>query len=113
MIRKSAKVLHITPGVSQNLFLSTVKFADANYITIFDNDEVNIFNANDTSITVTKGAILRGWRDTATNLWRIPLVRMVRNLNTDTALWCGAGQGGAPGNICNPSVRLNYRPLFF
>jgi hypothetical protein len=85
-VRKLAKVLHIMPGVSQNSLLSTVKFADANYITIFDNDEVNIYDANNTIITVTKGAILRGWRDTKTNLWRIPLVRMVRNLNTDTVL---------------------------
>ena len=85
-VRKLARVLHITPGVSQNSLLSTVKFADANYITIFDKDEVNIYDANDTTITVTKGAILRGWRDERTNLWRILLVRMVRNLNTDTAL---------------------------
>jgi hypothetical protein len=85
-VRKLARVLHITPGVSQNSLLSTVKFADANYITIFDKDEVNIYDANNTTITVTKGAILRGWRDERTNLWRIPLVRMVRNLNTDTAL---------------------------
>ena len=86
VVRKLARVLHITPGVSQNSLLSTVKFADANYITIFDKDEVNIYDANDTTITVTKGAILRGWRDNNTNLWRIPLVPMVRNLNTDTAL---------------------------
>jgi hypothetical protein len=85
-VKKLAKVLHITPGDSQNSLLSTVKFADANYITIFNKDEVNIFDANDTSITVTKGAILLGWRNTTTNLWCIPLVRMVLNLNTDTAL---------------------------
>jgi hypothetical protein len=60
-VRKLAKILHITPGVSQNSLLSTVKFADANYITIFDKDTVNIYNANDTTITVTKGAILWGW----------------------------------------------------
>ncbi len=66
--------------------LSTVKFADANYITIFDKDEVNIYDANDTIITVIKGAILRGWRNNKANLWRIPLVRMVWNLNTDTVL---------------------------
>ncbi len=58
-VRKLAKVLHITPGISQNSLLSTVKFADANYITVFDKDAVNIYNANNTVITVTKGAILR------------------------------------------------------
>ena len=85
-MRTPANELHITPGVSQNSLLSTVKYADANYITVFDKDEVNIYDANDTVVTVSKGAILRGWRDTNCNLWRIPLVNMVRNLNTDTVL---------------------------
>ncbi len=44
------------------------------------------YDANDTVVTVSKGAILRGWRDANCNLWRIPLVNMVRNLNTDTVL---------------------------
>jgi hypothetical protein len=85
-VRKLAKILHITPGVSQNSLLSTVKFADANYITIFDKDTVNIYNANNTIITITKGAILQGWQDKNSNLWCIPLVGMVWNLNTDTVL---------------------------
>jgi hypothetical protein len=59
--RKLAKILHITLGISQNSLLSTVKFADANYITIFNKDTFNIYNANNTIITITKGAILRGW----------------------------------------------------
>ena len=60
-VRKLAKILHITPGVSQNSLLSTVKFADANYITISNKDTVTIYNTNDTIITITKGAILWGW----------------------------------------------------
>ena len=85
-VRAPANELHITPGVSQHSLLSTSKFADANYITIFDKDTVNIYDANDTVISVTKGAILRGWRDPAINLWRIPLVDMVRNNTTDTVI---------------------------
>ena len=60
-VRTPANELHITPGVSQNSLLSTVKYADANYITVFDKDKVNIYDANDTVVTVSKGAILRGW----------------------------------------------------
>ena len=52
--------LHITPGVSQDSLLSTSKCADANYIAVYDKETVNIYDANDTMITVTKGAILRG-----------------------------------------------------
>jgi hypothetical protein len=85
-VRKLAKVFHITPSVSQNSLLSTVKFADANYITVFDKNKVNIYNANNTVVTVTKGATLRGWRDSKSNLWHILLVCMVHNLNTDTVL---------------------------
>ncbi len=85
-VRTLAKILHITPGVSQNSLLSTVKFADTNYITIFDKDPVNIYDANNTIITVTKGAILWGLQDKNSNLWHIPLVRMVRILNNNIVL---------------------------
>jgi hypothetical protein len=85
-VRKLAKILHITPGVSQNSLVSTAKFADANYITIFNKDTFNIYNANNTIITITKGAILQGLQDKNSNLWRIPLVHMVWNLNTNTVL---------------------------
>ncbi len=60
-VRKLAKNLHITPGISKNSLLSTVKLADENYITIFNKDTVNIYDANNTIITVTKGAIIGGW----------------------------------------------------
>ena len=85
-VRAPANELHITPGVSQHSLLSTSKYADANYITIFDKDTVNIYDANDMEITATKGAILRGWRDPDINVWRIPLVNMVRNNTTDTVI---------------------------
>jgi hypothetical protein len=68
------------------LLLSSGQFAAANYITIFDKEEVNIYDANDTIIAVTRGAILQGWWDAATRLWRIPLAARVRNNNTDTVI---------------------------
>jgi hypothetical protein len=83
-VQEPAQELRITPGITENLLLSTSKFAATNYITIFDKEEVNIYDANDTIITVSRGAILRGWMDTKSNLWRIPVVEVVRNNNTDT-----------------------------
>ncbi len=56
-VRDTAKELHITRGILENSLLSTGKFANANYISIFDKEEVNIYGANDTIITVTRGAI--------------------------------------------------------
>ena len=40
----------MVPGI-QNSPLSMRKFADAKYITIFDKDEVNIYDATNTTIT--------------------------------------------------------------
>jgi hypothetical protein len=85
-VRAPANELHMTPGVSQHLLLRTGKYADANYITVFDKDTVNVYNANNTIITVIKEAILRGWRNKDNKLWCIPLVDMVQNQNTDTII---------------------------
>jgi hypothetical protein len=85
-VRAPANELHITPGISQHLLLSTGKYADANYITVFNKDNVNVYNANNTVITVTKKAILRGWQDKDNKLWHIPLVDMVQNQNNNTII---------------------------
>ncbi len=52
----------------------------------FDKEEVNIYDAQNTMLNVSKGAILRGWFDKTANLWRIPLIPVVLNNNTDTVL---------------------------
>ena len=64
--------------------MSTGKLANENYISVFEKDEGNIYDTNNTTVTVTQGAILRGWRYSATQLWRIPLKTNVINCNTDT-----------------------------
>ncbi len=64
-----AKDVHIVPGIKHGSLLSIPKFADANYVAIFDKDEVNIYDANKTTIVVSQGAILQGWRCKNTNLW--------------------------------------------
>ena len=85
-VRDPARTVDIVPGISTASLISTSKFADANYITIFDEEEVNIYDANNTEITVSRGAILKGWRMKDTGLWRVPLVKNVKNLNTDTVI---------------------------
>jgi hypothetical protein len=78
--------VHIVPGIERDSLLSIPKFADANYVAIFDKDEVNIYDANKTTIVVSRGAILQGWRCKQTNLLQIPLIKNVTNENTDTVL---------------------------
>ena len=84
-LREPARSVDMVPGI-QNSLLSTGKFADANYISIFDKDEVDIYNANNTVITVSRGAILRGWRDNNIGLWQTPLVQDVTNVTTEATL---------------------------
>ena len=52
-VRKPAKELHITLGISENSLLSTLKYADVGYITVFEKDRVNMYNAHSTMITVS------------------------------------------------------------
>jgi hypothetical protein len=58
-VQEPMQELHITPSITKNLLPSTGKFAAANYITIFDKGEVNIYGANNTIIAVIKEAILQ------------------------------------------------------
>ena len=85
-VRRPAKELHITPGISQNSLLSTAKYADAGYITVFDKDRVNVYDANITMITVSREVVLRGCREEGEDLWQIPIVETVQNNNTDTII---------------------------
>ena len=84
-VRKPAKELHITPGISKISLLSTSKYADAGYITVFQKDRVNVYDAHNTMITVSREAVLRGWRERGENLWLIPIVETARNNNMDVA----------------------------
>jgi hypothetical protein len=49
-VQEPARELHITPGITKDLLLSTGKFATTNYTTIFDKEEVNIYDANTPSL---------------------------------------------------------------
>ena len=69
-------------GIKQNL-LSMNQFAEAKYTTFFDEDQVNIYDATNTKVTVLRGSVLRGWRLRDKGLWRIPLVANVKNVNTE------------------------------
>ena len=67
------KTVDMVPQLKQNSLISGGKFSDENYITVLTLTDVLIYDGNDTHISVSKGSILRGWRDTTTGLWRVPL----------------------------------------
>ncbi len=70
----------------QHSLLSTSKLVEADYIAIYDKQEVNFYDATTTKIMVSEEAVLKGWRCPVTKLWRIPLVDKPDNLNTDALL---------------------------
>ena len=57
-VRQPAKDVHIIPSIESNSLLSMAKLSKAGYITVFDNEEVNIYDAHDTKLIVVWGAIL-------------------------------------------------------
>ena len=63
----------MVPALKHNSLISGSKFADANYVTVLTPNEVLIYNGHELKISTSKDAILRGWRDSTTGLWRIPL----------------------------------------
>jgi hypothetical protein len=85
-IRQPAPDVHIVPNIPTNLLISTAKFAEAGYIMVFDDKEVNVYNASNIKVIVTRQAILRGWLDKDANLYPVPLVPIVLNNNTNTDL---------------------------
>jgi len=52
----------------------------------YNENEVNFYDTKTTKITVLAEAVLKGWHCPRTNLWRVPLVPIVTNLNTDTLI---------------------------
>jgi len=85
-VRQPAKEVHIVPSIETHSLLCTAKFAEVGYITVFDKEEVNIYDAQNTTLQVSKGAILQGWFGKTANPWRIPLIPIALNNNTDTVL---------------------------
>ena len=57
---------------------------DWGYITIFDGEEVDIYDGLKAKLKIREEAIIKGWRDPETGLYQIPLKERVNNLNTDT-----------------------------
>ena len=51
--------VHMVPGIKHNL-LSMNQFSEAKYITFFGEDQVNIYHATNTEVTISRGSVLRG-----------------------------------------------------
>ena len=72
-VREPARTVDMVPALTHNSLLSGPKFADANYVTILTPTEVLIYDAKGLIISTSKDAVLKGWRDKPSGLWRVPL----------------------------------------
>ena len=69
---KTALELNVVPGV-HNTLVSVCTMADADYITVLDKDEANIYDCRTTKVTISEEAILKCYRCKRTGLWILPL----------------------------------------
>ena len=88
-VREPARTVDIVPALGRNSLLSGGKFAEAGYVSICDDKEVNIYDGRTAKIVVSEEAVLKGWRCPHANLWRIPLQDEVTSLNEHTLLLDG------------------------
>lgn len=69
------------------LLLGNSKLDDNDYISIFDKDASNVYDATNRHATFTRGSIIGGWRHPHNiNTWWVLLVRKVANQNIDTLI---------------------------
>jgi predicted aspartyl protease len=85
-LRSPATEAEMVPGLALNSLLSASKLANANYVTLFTKNEVQVFDAEASKFKVKGEVVMKGWRCPETKLWRIPLVPQWTNNNTETAL---------------------------
>jgi hypothetical protein len=78
--------VNIVPSLVGNSLLSTSKFAKAGYTAIYNKDKANFYDTRTTKIMVLVDAVLKGWGCPRMNLWCVPLVPFITNLNTDTLI---------------------------
>ena len=90
-LRAPANVCHEVPSMEQDTLLSVPKLVDAGYTPILTKEGVEVYNTSDIKFKVSKEAVLRGWREPESGMWRIPLeegvnVTNVENVNTQTII---------------------------
>ena len=83
-LRDPANQVDIVPGIEQTL-LSGGKMAEAGYIAIYDDEEVNFYNKT-AKIHISEEAVLKGYKCKQTKLWRVPLQDTIQDEHTDTLI---------------------------
>ena len=74
-LSKGAREAIVVPGMRQGALMSVATLANNGYTTVFlpGQQGVNVFNANNVTISATAPPALQGWRD-GRGLWMVPIV---------------------------------------
>ena len=84
-LRKGAFGMNVTPGVHTSLII-VCQIADEGYVTVFDENECNIYDGKKVKIVISEKSVLKGYRCKNSGLWRIPLKDTILNENMDTII---------------------------
>ena len=88
-VRDPACTVDMVHALADQSLLSGSKFANAGYISICDNKEVNIYDGRTSRVLVSERAVFIVLKCPRTKLWNVLLKPCVTNLNTHTLLLDG------------------------
>ena len=71
-VREPARTVDMVLSLTNNSLLSGGKFAQAGYVAVCDDKEVNLYDMRTVNIGISEEVVLKGWRYPRANLWRIP-----------------------------------------
>ena len=66
--RARANFLYVVPDVTLDSLASTSKMRNAGYFSIFDEEEVRIYDARTTKVLTSKPPVFKRWRDKVSTL---------------------------------------------
>ena len=61
-VREPARKVNMITALSNQSLLIRGRFAEAGYVSVCHGDEVNIYDGQTATITVSEDAVLKGWR---------------------------------------------------
>ena len=77
--------MNVTPGVHTSL-ISVCQMADEGYVTVFLENECNIYDGQKAKIVISDKSVLKRYRCKNPGLWRIPLKGTILSENMDTII---------------------------
>ena len=90
--------MNVTPGVHTSL-INVYQMADEGYVTVFDENECNIYYGKKVKIFISEKTVLKGYRCKNSGLWIILLKDTIVNTNMDTIIIDRPNPGEAISHI--------------